>query len=92
MTSQLPIREPDEIRRTVAHKLQAVEVSDHFRAMLGCPLQEDWTTPRLIEIVITPDGHLTGRCEGDASFKAFLGASEHGVWSIEHCFTGPLNA
>lgn len=26
-------------------------------------------------MVVTPDGHLLGRCEGEASFKAFLGAS-----------------
>ena len=38
-----------------------------------------------VEMVITPDGHLLGRCDGEASFKAFLGASEdllrniHGV-------------
>ena len=25
---------------------------------------------------ITPDGHLLGRCEGQSSFSAFLGASE----------------
>ena len=37
------------------------------------------------ERVITPDGHLLGRCDGEASFQAFLGASEdllrniHGV-------------
>lgn len=31
---------------------------------------------RLDEMVITPDGHLLGRCIGDSSFKAFLGASE----------------
>jgi hypothetical protein len=36
-------------------------------------------------MVITPDGHLLGRCDGEASFNAFLGASEdllrniHGV-------------
>jgi hypothetical protein len=62
-----------------------VKVSDHFQAILGCLLGEDWTTPRLVEMVITPDSHLLGRCEGEASFKAFLGASEdllrniHGV-------------
>jgi hypothetical protein len=27
-------------------------------------------------MVITPDGHLLGQCEGEASFRAFLGASE----------------
>jgi hypothetical protein len=80
-----PIREPDQIRRDCARKLRSVQVSDHFRAILGCLLGEDWTTPRLAEMVITPDGHLLGRCEGEASFRAFLGAAEdllrnvHGV-------------
>jgi hypothetical protein len=41
--------------------------------------------PWLAEMIVTPDGHLLGRCEGESSFKAFLGASEdllrniHGV-------------
>jgi hypothetical protein len=69
------IREPDELRRVCSEKLVEVEVSDHFRAILGCLLGEDWTTPRLVEMVVTPDGHLLGRCNGDGSFKAFLGAS-----------------
>jgi hypothetical protein len=43
---------------------------------LGCLLGEDRTTPRLVEMAITPDGHRLGRCEGEASFKTFLGASE----------------
>ena len=79
------VREPDQIRRDCARKLRVVEVSDHFRAILGCLLGEEWTTPRLAEMVITPDGHLLGRCEGEASFKVFLGASQdllrnvHGV-------------
>jgi len=75
MTSDLPIREPDEIRRDCARKLRVVQVSSHFQAILGCLLGEDWTTPRLVEMVITPDGHLLGRCEDEASFEAFLGAS-----------------
>lgn len=85
MTDDLPIREPDQLRRDCARKLRAVEVSDHFQAILGCLLGEDWTTPRLAEMVVTPDGHLLGRCEGEGSFRAFLGASEdllrniHGV-------------
>src|SRR3954451_13724099 len=82
------IREPDEIRRACASKLAEVEVSDHFRAILGYLLGEDWTTPRLVEMVITPDGHLLGRCDGEAAFKAFLGASAdllknvHGVAEV----------
>lgn len=82
------IREPDEIRQDCARKLQAIKVSDHFQSILGCLLDEDWTTPRLVEMAITSDGHLLGRCEGEASFKAFLGESEdllrnvHGVASV----------
>jgi hypothetical protein len=26
-------------------------------------------------MVTTPDGHLLGRCDGEASFRAYLGAS-----------------
>ena len=27
-------------------------------------------------MVVTPDGHVLGSCDGEASFQAFLGASE----------------
>jgi hypothetical protein len=77
-----PIREPDQIRSDCAGKLRMVEVSDHFRAILGCLLGEDWTTPLLIEMVIMPNGHMLGRCDGDATFKAFLGASEDLIKNI----------
>lgn len=83
-----PIREPDQIRQDAAHKLQTVEVSDQFQAILGCLLGEDWTTPRLVEMIITPDGHLLGRCEGEASSKAFLGASQDLLKNI-HGITCP---
>jgi len=80
--TDLPIREPDHIRQDAARKLRNVEVSDHFQAILGCLLGEDWTTPKLIEMVITPDGHVLGRCDGDPSFKVFLGASEDLIKNI----------
>ena len=76
MIAEAPIREPDHIRQDCARKLRAVQVSDHFQAILGCLLGEDWTTLRLLEMVITPDGHMVGRCDGEASFKPFLGESE----------------
>jgi hypothetical protein len=85
MTTDLPIRQPEDIRRGCDRKLWAVQVSDHFQAILSCLLGENWTTPWLVERVITPDGHLLGRCEGEASFRAFLGAADdllrniHGV-------------
>lgn len=69
------MREPEDIRKDCAIKLQSVQVSDHFRAILGCLLGEDWTTPQLIEMVVSSDGFLLGRCDGDAEFKVFLGES-----------------
>lgn len=50
------IREPDEIRCACARKLRVVQASEHFQAILGCLLNEDWTTPTLLEMAITPDG------------------------------------
>src|SRR3954447_10625171 len=76
------VREPDEIRQSCARKLRLVQVSPHFQAILGCLLGEDWTTPRLVEMQITPDGHLLGRCEGQVGFSAFLGASEDLIRNI----------
>lgn len=88
MAEDATIREPDDIRSACSRKLAEIEVSDHFRAILGCLLNEDWTTPRLVEMVVTPDGHLLGRCDGESSFRAFLGASDdlirniHGVAAV----------
>jgi hypothetical protein len=89
MTDDTPIREPDQIRQDCARKLRAVQISDHFQAILGCLLGEDWTTPRLVEMVITPDGHLLGRCGGEAAFKAFLGASEDLIKNIHGVARSP---
>src|SRR5438874_7391922 len=76
MKNDLPIRDPEQIRQDCARKLRAVQVSNHFQAILGCLLGEHWTTPRLLEMVITPDGALLGRCESQPGFSTFLGASE----------------
>ena len=88
MTTDQPIREPDQVRQDCASKLRVVQVSDHFRAILGCLLGENWTAPRLIELVITSDGHLVGRLDGESAFKIFLGEADdlikniHGVTSV----------
>ena len=82
------MREPEDIRKDCALKLRRVQVSVHFQAILGCLLGEDWTTPRLVEMVATSDGHLLGRCEGESDFKVFLGETDdlirniHGVAPI----------
>jgi hypothetical protein len=82
------MREPEDIRHDCSEKLRVVQVSDHFQAILGCLLGENWTSPRLVEMVITSDGHLLGRCDGEADFKVFLGEADdlirniHGVAPI----------
>ena len=73
MTTDQPIRETNQIRLDCTRKLRVVQVSDHFQAILGCLLGEDWTTPRLVEMVITSDGHMLGRCDGEEDFKVYLG-------------------
>ncbi len=57
-------------------------MSPHFQATLGCLLGEDSATHRLVEMQITPDGHMLGRCEGQTGFDAFLGASEELIRNI----------
>lgn len=84
MIDDTPIREPEQIRQDTARKLRAVQISDHFQAILGCLLDEDLTTPRLVEMVILPKGYILGRCEGEPA-STFLGSEEvlirniHGV-------------
>lgn len=88
MTDDFTIRESDQIRQDCARKLRAVQVSEHFQAILGCLLGEDWTTPRPLEMMIARDGHMVGRCEGQPGFSTILGASEdlirniHGVAKV----------
>lgn len=86
--SEKPIREPDDIRRDCARKLASVEISSMFSAILGGLLGEDWSTPKIEELRITPDRCLLARVEGEAGFKAFLGAEAdlirniHGVAAV----------
>ena len=76
--SDLPIREPDQIRKDCACKLRAVEVSEHFQAILGYLPIEDRTTTPVGRDGHTPDGHLLGRCDGEMPFKASLGQDGKG--------------
>jgi hypothetical protein len=62
------IREPDQIRRDCAHKLEQIETSELFTEILACLLDEDWTTPRIQELCVTSDRHLLARKEGGVGF------------------------
>lgn len=70
------MRDPSEIRESCAKKISQVELSDHFRAILGCLLKQDWTTPRLVQMVLSPDGHLLVRANGQAKEQVYLGSGD----------------
>ncbi|MBU6385843.1 MAG: hypothetical protein KGS49_07905 [Planctomycetes bacterium] len=70
------MRDPSEIRESCAKKISQVELSDHFRAILGCLLEQDWTRPRLVQMVLSPYGHLLGRANGQATEQLYLGSED----------------
>lgn len=86
--TEKPIREAEEIRRDCARKLRSVEASGMFTAILAALLGEDWTTPKIEELRISPDRCLLARTEGEISFKTFLGAEAdlirniHGIAAV----------
>jgi hypothetical protein len=82
------MREPAEIRQSCAAKLAGIETSPQFTALLACLLDEDWTTPRIDELCISPDRCVLARPAGEASFKVFIGAEQdlirnvHGIAEV----------
>jgi hypothetical protein len=66
-----PVRMPEFLRRSCARKLQSVETSNIFRAILASLLEEDWTTPNIVELRFSSGRRLLGRSAGAVRFKAF---------------------
>ncbi len=75
-------REPEQIRKDCASKLREVKVSDQFTAILGCLLDEEWTTPRIEDLYLSPSRCLLARVTGQVSHKTFLGAEEDLIRNI----------
>jgi hypothetical protein len=68
------LREPEQIRQACARKLRSIETGGMFTAILAALLGEDWTTPKIEELQISPDHCLLARPTGEVSFRLFLGA------------------
>jgi len=68
------LREPEQIRQDCARKLRVIEISPQFGAIIGCLLDEDWTTPRILQLCVTSDRCLLARTEENAGFDLFIGA------------------
>ena len=60
-----------EIRRNCAEKLRSIEINVVFMAIIASLLEEDWTTPHIMELRFTPDRRLWGRPAGKVKFKGF---------------------
>lgn len=62
---------PEYLRRGCVSKLQFVETSIVFRAILASLLDENWTTPNIRELRFARNHRLFGRALGEGNFKAF---------------------
>jgi hypothetical protein len=56
-------------------------MSSKFAAVVGCLLKIGITEPRLVELVVTSDGWLLGRNEGDSGCNEFFGPR---AWLMEN--------
>ncbi|MFZ5447881.1 MAG: hypothetical protein ACOZFS_04500 [Thermodesulfobacteriota bacterium] len=56
-------------------------MSSQFAAVVGCLLKIRITEPRIVELVVTSDGFLLGRHEGEPTCDQFLGTRE---WLTEN--------
>ena len=68
-----PLREPNQIRADCARKLKPIETGVSFTAILGALLDEDWTTPKIEELLITSDRCIFARTTGEVTHKLFIG-------------------
>jgi hypothetical protein len=70
------VEENQQMLDLVADKLHPrrfPRMSAKFAAVLGAMLGQTWMSPALVELVITSDGFLLGRHEGEPTCKEFLG-------------------
>ena len=62
------LREPEQIRQECVAKLLPIDASNLLTAILGCLLGEDWSEPRIEQLIVT-DKCLLLRNEGDGGFN-----------------------
>ena len=67
------IREPEEIRQSLADKLRQIESDGQFSIALACFLSSQWTTPRIEELYLNSDRHLVVRFTGEAEMRVYGG-------------------
>src|SRR5512143_480605 len=55
------------------HPARFTQMSARMAAVVACILGRIWTSPAIAELVVTSDGHLLARNEGDCGCNAYLG-------------------
>ena len=55
------------------HPTRFTAMSGKMAAIVACILGQNWTLPCIAELVITSDGHLLARHEGDCGFNNYIG-------------------
>ena len=48
-------------------------MSGRMAAIVACILGQHWTSPAIAELVVTSDGHLLARAEGDCGHNNYIG-------------------
>jgi hypothetical protein len=65
-----------ELNMTLAKKLHPsrfTSMSGKMAAIVGYILNQIWTSPAIIELMVTSDGHLLATHEGDCGCNDYLG-------------------
>jgi hypothetical protein len=70
---ELPIREPEEIRRSLANKLGRIKAEGDFSVALAFSLASHSTLPLIEEFYLNSDGHLVVRFTGEAEKRVYGG-------------------
>ncbi len=55
------------------HPTRFIGMSGKMAAIVGRILGQHWTSPAIAELVVTSDGHLLARNEGDCGFNNYIG-------------------
>jgi len=55
------------------HPTRFTGMSDKMTAIVAHILDQTWTNPAIAQMVITSDGHLLARHEGDCGFNNYIG-------------------
>ena len=50
-------------------------MSGKMAAIVGCILEQTWTSPVIAELAVTSDGHVLARHEGDCGCNDYLGTA-----------------